>query len=191
MTDCTENTEEAHEQVAGMYRLPAKTFKIRCHMTDLRRDALCPLEQMNSYYQKRDPEQADACIDETMLPEEILILGTSPGEIFHGRESARGLLQGDWKCWGELALDVDTTTFCRTGSTLYFITRGQTRLDRICFRVPVRITGVLEERDGIWFISKIQYIHNLNYGYAIAVWIPALALTASLLLFGLSCLLRI
>ena len=157
----------------------------------LRRDALRPLERMNAYYKARDPEQADACIDETMLPDEILILGTNPGEIFHGREYARGLLQGDWKYWGALALDVNTTTLCRTGSVLYFATRGQIRLDRLCFRVPVRITGVLEERDGLWYISKIQFIHNLNFGYAMAAWIPALALTAGLLLFGLSCLLRI
>ncbi len=158
---------------------------------DLRQDALRPLERMNAYYQKRDPEQADACIDETMLPEEILILGTNPGEIFHGRECARGLLQGDWKYWGALALEVNTTTLCRTGSALYFATRGQIRLDHFRFHVPVRITGVLEERDGLWYISKIQFIHNLNFSYAMVAWIPALALTAGLLLFGLSCLLRI
>ena len=48
---------------------------------------------------------------------------------------------------------------------------------------------ILEERDGLWYISKIQFIHNLNFGYAIAAWVPALALTVSLMLFGLSWLL--
>ena len=158
---------------------------------ELRKHALRPLERMNAYYAKRDPEQADACIDETMLPEEILILGTNPGEIFHGRESARGLLQGDWKYWGALTLDTDTATLCRAGSALYFAVRGLIRLDRFCFRVPVRITGVLEERGGLWYISKIQFIHNLNFSYAMVSWIPALALTASLLLFAFSCLLHI
>ena len=156
---------------------------------ELRENALRPLRRMNAYYEKRDPEQADACIDEVMLLEQILILGINPGEIFHGRECSKGLLQSDWKYWGKLALDVDTTTLSRTGSTLYFATRGQIRLDRIRCRVPVRITGVLEERDGLWYISKIQFIHNLNFGYAIAAWVPGLALTVSLLLFGLSWLL--
>ena len=156
---------------------------------ELRENALRPLKVLNTYYQKRDPEQADTCIDEVMLPEEILILGTNPGEIFHGREYAKGLLRGDWKYWGRLALDVNTTSLCRTAGTLYFATRGLIRLDRIRFRVPVRITGVLEERDGLWYISKIQFIHNLNFGYAIAAWVPGLALTVSLLLFGLSWLL--
>ena len=48
---------------------------------------------------------------------------------------------------------------------------------------------MLERRGGLWYISKIQFIHNLNFGYAIAAWVPALALTVSLLLFGLSWLL--
>lgn len=84
---------------------------------------------------------------------------------------------------------MDTASLSRTGSVLYFAVRGQVRLDRICFRVPVRITGVLEERDGLWYVSKIQFIHNLNFGYAIAAWVPGLALTVSLVLFGLSWLL--
>lgn len=156
---------------------------------ELRENALRPLKRMNAYYEKRDPEQADACIDEVMLPDKILILGTNPGEIFHGRECAKGLLQGDWKYWGKLSLDVDTATLCQTGSALYFAVRGRIRLDRVCFRVPVRITGVLEEKSGLWYISKIQFIHNLNFGYAIAAWVPGLALSVSLLLLGLSWLL--
>ena len=156
---------------------------------ELRENALRPLRRMNAYYEKRNPEQADACIDEAMLPDRILILGTNPGEIFHGRECAKGLLLGDWKYWGKLSLDVDTAALCRTGSALYFATQGRIRLDRIRCRVPVRITGVLEEQGGLWYISKIQFIHNLNFGYAIAAWVPGLALSASLLLFGLSRLL--
>ena len=108
---------------------------------ELRENALRPLKVLNTYYQKRDPEQADTCIDEVMLPEEILILGTNPGEIFHGREYAKGLLRGDWKYWGKLALDVNTTSLCRTAGTLYFATRGLIRLDRIRFRFPGRISS--------------------------------------------------
>ena len=175
---------EGRREMIAPREIPGDTFPDK-----LRENALRPLRCLNAYYQKRDPEQADACIDEAMLPDQILILGTNPGEIFHGRECARGLLQGDWKYWGKLALNVDATTLCRSGGALYFATQGRIRLDRICFRVPVRITGVLEERDGLWYISKIQFIHNLNFGYAIAAWVPGLALAVSLLLFGLTWLL--
>ena len=74
----------------------------------------------------------------------------------------------------------------RTGSALYFATRGRIRVNRFCFRIPERITEVPEEQNGLWYISKIQFIHNLNFGYAIAAWVPGLALAVSLLLFCLS-----
>lgn len=158
---------------------------------ELREDALRPLRQLRTYYEKRDPEQADACIDETMLAEELLILGTNPSEIFYGREGAKCLLEGDWKYWGQLALDVDRTALSQAGNTLYFVMRGHIKLDILRFRVPIKITGVLEKCDNLWYISKLQFIGDLNSNYVILSWVPALALMASLLLFGLSSLLYI
>ncbi len=153
---------------------------------ELREDVLRPLRQLNAYYEKRDPEQADACIDETMLPEELLILGTNPREIFHGREGAKCLLQGDWKYWGQLTLDVERTALSQAGNAFYFVMRGQIRLDIWRFRLPIKITGVLEKRNNMWYISKLQFINDLNTNYVIIAWVPALALAASLVLFGLS-----
>lgn len=153
---------------------------------ELREDALRPLRQLNAYYEKRDPEQADACIDETMLAEKLLILGTNPGEIFFGREGAKCLLQGDWKYWGQLALHVERTALSQTANALYFVMRGQIKLDIWHFRVPIKMTGVLEKRDNLWYISKLQFINDLNTNYVILAWVPALALMVSLLLFALS-----
>ena len=156
---------------------------------ELREAALRPLKRLNMYYEKRDPGQADACIDETLLPDNMRILGTNPDEIFYGREGAGWLLQGDWKHWGQLALDVEETTLYRAGSALYYILRGKIKLDYIRFRIPIRITGILEEREGLWYISKMQFVNNLNSNYLVVAWIPALAAMISLLLFGLSWLL--
>lgn len=158
---------------------------------ELRENALRPLRQLNAYYEKRDPELADACIDETILPDEMLILGTNPGEIFYGRKWTKHLLQCDWKYWGHLLLDVERAAISRVGTALYFALPAQVKLDIWRFRIPVRITGILEERDGLWYISKLQFINNLNTAYVIGTWVAALALTASLLLFGLSWLLSI
>ena len=155
----------------------------------LREAALRPLKLLNRYYEKRDPRQVDACIDETMLPDNMRILGTNPDEIFYGRQGAAWLLQGDWKHWGQLVLDVDQTALLRAGSALYFVLRGKIKLDYVHFRIPIRITGTLEEKDGLWFISKLQFVNNLNSNYLVVAWIPALAAFISLLLFGFSLLL--
>lgn len=154
--------------------------------TNLREGALRPLRQLNTYYEKREMEQVDACIDETMLTEELLILGTNPGEIFCGREGAKCLLQGDWKYWGQLALNVEETALSRVGSALYFVMRGQIRLDIWRFRIPIKVTGIMEKRDALWRISKLQFINDLNTNYIIFAWGVAIALTICLLLFGFS-----
>ena len=97
--------------------------------TVLREEALLPLRQLNAYYERRDLEQVDACIDETILSEKLLILGTNPSEIFYGREGAKCLLQDDWKYWGQLELDVERTALSQVGNALYFVMRGEIRLD--------------------------------------------------------------
>lgn len=158
---------------------------------ELRENALRPLRQLNAYYEKRNPELADACIEETILPDEMLILGTNPGEIFHGRKWTRHLLQCDWKYWGQLSLNVERTALSRAGTALYFALPAQVKLDIWRFRIPIRITGILEERDGLWYISKLQFINNLNTAWVIGTWVAALVLVASLLLFGFALLLSI
>lgn len=157
----------------------------------LREAALQPLRRLAEYYLKRDPEQADACMEETMLPDDMLILGTNPLEIFWGREGARNLLQGDWRSWGLASLDADGTALGRAGDTLHFVMRGQIRLDFFHIRVPIKITGLLIEKDGAWRIGKLQFVNDLNTNYVIIAWIPAIALTASLVLFLLFRLLGI
>ena len=61
------------------------------------------------------------------------IPGICPREFFYGRKGAKRLLQGDWKYWGSLALDVEQTVFSQADSALYFGMRGQIRLDRLRF----------------------------------------------------------
>ncbi|MBQ3878741.1 MAG: hypothetical protein II727_00415 [Oscillospiraceae bacterium] len=157
----------------------------------LREAALQPLRRLAEYYLKRDPEQADACMEETMLPDDMLILGTNPLEIFRGREGARNLLQGDWRSWGLASLDADGTALGRAGDTLHFVMRGQIRLDFFHIRVPIKITGLLIEKDGAWRIGKLQFVNDLNTNYVIIAWIPAIVLTANLVLFLLFRLLGI
>lgn len=158
---------------------------------DLREAALYPLRQLAMYYEKRDSALADACIDETMLPDELLILGTSPSEIFYGRDGARHLLQCDWKYWGQVSLMVEQTAFGPVGNILYFITRGQVKLNIYHFRIPLKLTGVLEEREGLWRIGKMQFVNELEDSYMIISWLVSLALIICLLLFGLSWILYI
>jgi len=171
---------EGHRERIKPRMIPGETLP-----EELRENVLRPLRQLNAYYAERDPELADDCIEETILPDDMLILGTCPGEIFHGRKWTRHLLQCDWKYWGRLTLDVERCALSRAGTALYFILPAQVRLDHFVFCIPIRITGILEEREGLWYISKLQFINNLNTAYVIGAWIAALVMTASLLLLSL------
>lgn len=119
------------------------------------------LEGVGKILQKRDVEQVDKCIDDTMLPDELLILGTNPREIFLGRERAKSLLWGDWKYWGQVEIDTERAVLNRVGSAVYFVVRGQVKLDIWHFRTPIKMTGVLKEKDGRWYISKLQFTNDL------------------------------
>ncbi len=153
---------------------------------ELREAALRPLRQLGLYYEKRNPALADDCIDETMLPDDLLILGTNPNEIFYGRDGARHLLQCDWKYWGMVSLWTEQTAFGRVGNALYFVTMGQVKLNIYHLRIPLKLTGVLEERDGLWRIAKIQFVNELEDSYIIISWGVLFILLVCLLLFGLS-----
>ena len=158
---------------------------------DLREAALRPLRALGTYYDKRDAELADACIDDTMLPDELVILGTNPREIFHGRDGARQLLTSDWKYWGQVTYFTDDTSLFREGDSIYFVLRGKINLNILHFLIPLKMTDVLKEKDGIWRISKIQFANELESSYLIIAWIPSAALVISLLLFAVSCALHI
>ena len=172
---------DARRECRAPREIPGETLP-----AEMRENALRPLRQLSAYYDKRDPQLADDCIDETILPDEMLILGTNPGEIFHGRKWTKHLLQCDWKYWGQLTLYVERTALSRVGNVLCFALPAQVRLEHWRFRIPVRITGILEEKEGQWYISKLQFINNLDAASVLAAWIASLALAASLLLFGLS-----
>ncbi|MBR1931934.1 MAG: hypothetical protein IJ833_10780 [Lachnospiraceae bacterium] len=158
---------------------------------ELKSAAMRPLKELAIYYEKRDIEQVDRCIYDTMLPDEILILGTNPREIFIGRERAKNLLWGDWKYWGQTDIDADKAVFNRVEGTIYFVMRGQVKLDIWRFIIPIKITGVLRERDDKWYISKLQFINDFNTNYVIFSWGVSLALITSILLLGISWLLSL
>ena len=131
----------------------------------LREAALQPLRRLAQYYLKRDPEQADACMEETMLPDDMLILGTNPLEIFRGREGARNLLQGDWRSWGLASLDADGTALGRAGDTLHFVMRGQIRLDFFEQLADGRYRRSTEEfSEHIWQPAQIEaLLHETGF----------------------------
>ena len=159
--------------------------------TEIAEEAMQPLKKLAQYYEKRDVELIDKCIDDTMLPDELLILGTNPKEIFCGREKARDLLWGDWKYWGKVDIKSDEAVFNRIGDAIHCVVRGNVKLDIWHFTIPIKITGVLRKIDDKWLISKLQFINDFNTNYIIFAWGTSIALIVSMLLWGVTCVMNI
>ena len=159
--------------------------------TEIAEEAMQPLKKLAQYYEKRDVEQIGKCIDDTMLPDELLILGTNPKEIFCGRERARDLLWGDWKYWGQVDIKADEAVFNQVGDVIHCVVRGNVKLDIWHFTIPIKITGVLRKRDDKWLISKLQFINDFNTNYIIFAWGTSIALIVSMLLWGVTCVMNI
>ena len=156
-----------------------------------RQEILQPLIRLTEYYRKGDTDLVDACVEETIQTEDILILGTNPREVFRGRDGAAGLLYGDWKYWGQGRWNPEDTALYPAGAGFYFVMRGSVKLNLWHFTIPVRVTGLLDQSSGDWRISKLQFVNDVNSNYVIVSWGISLALLLSLILFGLACALSI
>lgn len=150
-----------------------------------------PLKSLAQYYKIRDVEQIDKCIDDTMLTDEILILGTNPKEIFSGRERAKDLLWGDWKYWGQVDLNVKEAVFNRVGDVIHCVLRGSVKLDIWHFIIPIKITGILRKKDDKWLISKLQFINDFNTNYIIFSWGVSIGLIICMLILSITYLFNI
>lgn len=64
------------------------------------------LKTLQGAYDKRDASLVDSYGDELLDNNELTsIIGTDQGEVFHGFDEAKKLLESDWKYWGDFNLN--------------------------------------------------------------------------------------
>jgi hypothetical protein len=64
------------------------------------------LRKFQSGYDKRDLSVVKTYVAEHFT-EDVLVIGTGPDEWCHRLEEVEKLVEGDWKEWGDLKLDID------------------------------------------------------------------------------------
>ena len=109
--------------------------------------------------------------------ENILILGTMPGEIFSGYERATYLVQTDWESWGDCRFIVDSANISSMGNIAWFSTRGYVKFDLSRLLVlPLRFTGILVKEDQVWKFQQQQFQFDIDFSFSLiaslilAVW---------------------
>jgi len=67
------------------------------------------LQLLQEGYNKRDPKFLKTFMKIYSAKHSSLIIGTEQGGVFRGFESAKELFLGDWKDWGDVKYDINTS----------------------------------------------------------------------------------
>ncbi len=139
------------------------------------------IDQLNKFqdgYSKRDTSQVDAFMESLYSRENILILGTMPGEVFIGYDRAAHLVQSDWESWGDCRFMIDSANISSTGDVAWFSTKGYVKFDLSKLLViPLRLTGIMVREDQVWKFQQQQFQFDIDFSFTLAaililaVWI--------------------
>jgi hypothetical protein len=128
---------------------PVKAFYSKGNAPDSTRMEI--INQLNNFqagYSKRDSKNIDTFMQSLYSRENILILGTMPGEIYSGYKKATRLVKSDWESWGECKFEIDSANISASGNTAWFSTGGYVKFDLSSLLViPLRLTGIMVKQD--------------------------------------------
>ena len=136
---------------------------------DVRSAIMQQLHDFQDGYTRRDPSQADEFTTRLFSPDNIVILGTMPDEIFIGHEQATQLVESDWRYWGDCRFLMENAQISVSGHVAWFSTIGTVHIDGVNIVLPLRLSGVLVEEDSVWRFQHLQFQFDLNLGFLILV----------------------
>lgn len=134
---------------------------------EVRSSIMQQLHDFQDGYTRRDPSQAESFAARLFSPDSIVILGTMPEEIFVGPEEATRLVESDWRYWGDCRFLMDNAQISAAGPVAWFSTIGTVRMDGVNLVLPLRLSGVLVEEDGVWRFQQLQFQFDLNLSWLI------------------------
>ncbi len=130
---------------------------------DVRSSIMRQLHDFQDGYTRRDPSQVESFTARLFSPDNIVILGTMPDEIFIGHEQATQLVKSDWGYWGDCRFLMENAQISASGHVAWFSTIGTVRMDGINIVLPLRLSGVLVEEDNVWRFQQLQFQFDLNF----------------------------
>ena len=132
---------------------------------NVRSEIIQRLREFREGYETRDTSRSGEFADQLFSPDNILILGTMPKEIFIGHSEATNLVYYDWESWGDCKFLVDRAHVSSHGEVAWISTVGYVEFDLSRFLVmPLRLTGVLVKQDDIWNFQQLQFQFDLDLG---------------------------
>ena len=144
----------------------------------IRTEILKQLEQFQEGYKKRDTTILESYMDQLFYRQNILILGTMPGEIYSGYDEAADLVQSDWLYWGDVHMLTESANISFSDSVAWFSMIGHVEFDLSRWLdLPLRVSGVMVEDEQDWKFQQVQFQFDLD-----SSWILSLVILLSILL---------
>jgi hypothetical protein len=133
-----------------------------------RKEIIGQLNKFQEGYSQRDTSQVDAFMKSLYSRENILILGTSPGEVFPGYDRAARLVKSDWESWGDCRFMIDSANISSMGDVAWFSTKGYVEFDLSNLLViPLRLTGIMVKEDQVWKFRQQQFQFDIDFSFAL------------------------
>ena len=174
----TRTFKRADEKI---FLFPARSFYSNGNAPDSsRKEIIGQLKKFQDGYSKRDIKNIDAFMQSLFCRENILILGTMPGEIYSGYERATRLVKTDWESWGDCKFIIDSANISSSGNTAWFSTRGYVKFDLSKLLViPLRLTGIMVKEDQEWKFQQQQFQFDIDFTFSL---LATLIITAWILI---------
>lgn len=148
---------------------PVKSYYAHGSAPDsVRIEVIKQLHKFQDGYTKRDVDQVESFMQELYSRDNILILGTMPGEVFKGFDRATYLVETDWESWGDCKFMIDSANISSKGDVVWFSTRGYVKFDLSRLLViPLRLTGVMVNENGTWKFQQQQFQFDIDFSFSL------------------------
>lgn len=114
-------------------------------------------------YLDRDVEILEEYCNRLISKDNILILGTMPGEIYSGYEAASELIETDWLYWGDVYYLMDQANISVKDSVAWVSTIGYVEFDMSRFLVlPLRFSATMVLENSAWKFQQMQFQFDLD-----------------------------
>lgn len=129
----------------------------------IRAEIMEQLELFQEGYDKRDTSILESYMDQLFSKENILILGTMPGEIYSGYVEAADLVSSDWLLWGDVDMAVESSNISASDSVAWFSMIGHVVFDMSSWLdLPLRVSGIMVQEDQGWKFQQVQFQFDLT-----------------------------
>lgn len=150
---------------------------------EVRQEILEQLEYFKEGYLQRDTTIMEVYMDRLFSRENILILGTMPGEIYSGYVEAADLVSSDWLYWGDVNLQVESSNISGGDRIAWFSMIGNVEFDMSSLLdLPLRVTGTMVKEEQAWKFQQLQFQFDLNTQWVLyAIVLLSLLLLVSII----------